>query len=175
MGGQTARMGRWNRPPHAMTDAFTTAGFSEPRPVFAAREVVPNDVHLLATAPSLLFLLLQADRPPRRHDIAGATRHRPVWLVALLTEQVAQPEEDDFASSAGDRRHRDISSQFPATGHALRGHVRDWHQTRRHTDSRDDRSHRVRHTTRHVLLTDRAGVSPPDLLGPPDQPLSGAR
>jgi hypothetical protein len=43
MGGQTALMIFWDRPLHAMTDAFTAAGFriaviSEPAPAPAARE-----------------------------------------------------------------------------------------------------------------------------------------
>ena len=47
MGGQTVPMSFWNRPLHAMTDAFTTAGFrisviSEPDPVPEARELFPD-------------------------------------------------------------------------------------------------------------------------------------
>ncbi|WP_216205026.1 class I SAM-dependent methyltransferase [Amycolatopsis aidingensis] len=66
MAGQTARVTCWNRPLHAMTDAFTAAGFrisvlSEPQPVPAARELFPEDYHLLATAPSFLFFVLRAD------------------------------------------------------------------------------------------------------------------
>ena len=66
MGGQKVPMSFWNRPLHAMTDAFTAAGFqisviSEPQPVPAARELFPDDFHLLATAPSFLFFVLRAD------------------------------------------------------------------------------------------------------------------
>ncbi|GGM86460.1 hypothetical protein GCM10011609_23700 [Lentzea pudingi] len=55
-----------NRPPHAMTDAFTAAGFrtsriSEPPPVPQARDLFPDEHHLLATAPSFLFFVLQAE------------------------------------------------------------------------------------------------------------------
>jgi SAM-dependent methyltransferase len=65
MGGHTASMSFWNRPLHAMTDAFTAAGFrisviSEPHPVPAARELFPQ----LATKPSFLcflFFVLHAD------------------------------------------------------------------------------------------------------------------
>jgi ubiquinone/menaquinone biosynthesis C-methylase UbiE len=65
MGGQTAQMSRWNRPLHAMTDAFTAAGFrisviSEPQPVPAARELFPDDFHILNTFPSFLFFVLHA-------------------------------------------------------------------------------------------------------------------
>ena len=47
MGGQTVPMSFWNRPLHAMTDAFTAAGFrisviSEPDPVPEARELFPD-------------------------------------------------------------------------------------------------------------------------------------
>ena len=47
MGGQTAPMSFWNRPLHAMTDAFTAADFrisviSEPHPVPEARELFPE-------------------------------------------------------------------------------------------------------------------------------------
>jgi SAM-dependent methyltransferase len=65
MGGQTARMSFWHRPLHAVTDAFTAAGFritviSEPEPAPAARELFPDD---LATKPRFLcflFFVLQA-------------------------------------------------------------------------------------------------------------------
>jgi len=68
MGGQTAQMSFWNRPLHAMTDAFTAAGFrisvvSEPQPVPAARELFPDDFHILNTFPSFLFFVLQAEPP----------------------------------------------------------------------------------------------------------------
>jgi SAM-dependent methyltransferase len=66
MGGHTARMRFWSRPLHAMTDAFTAAGFriaviSEPPPAPGARERFPED---LADIPSaflcFLFFVLQA-------------------------------------------------------------------------------------------------------------------
>jgi SAM-dependent methyltransferase len=67
MRGQTARMGFWHRPLHAMTDAFTAAGFriaviSEPPPAPGARELFPD---ILADVPTaflcFLFFVLQAD------------------------------------------------------------------------------------------------------------------
>jgi SAM-dependent methyltransferase len=66
MGGQTAKMTFWNLPLHAMTDAFTAAGFrisviNEPHPVPAARELFGDDFHLLDTFPSFLFFVLQAE------------------------------------------------------------------------------------------------------------------
>ncbi|HET6501269.1 MAG TPA: class I SAM-dependent methyltransferase [Amycolatopsis sp.] len=69
MGGQTARMSFWNRPLHAMTDAFTAAGFricviSEPPPVPAALDLFPEKFRSRPTGPSFLcflFFVLQAD------------------------------------------------------------------------------------------------------------------
>ncbi len=63
-GSQTAQMSFWNRPLHAMTDAFTAAGFrisviSEPDPLPEARELFPE----LATKPRFLcflFFVLEA-------------------------------------------------------------------------------------------------------------------
>ncbi|WP_253789308.1 class I SAM-dependent methyltransferase [Nocardia amikacinitolerans] len=47
MGGQTTRLSFWDRPLHAMTDAFTAAGFritviSEPPPAPTARDLFPE-------------------------------------------------------------------------------------------------------------------------------------
>ena len=66
MGGQTAHMSFWHRPVHAMTDAFTAAGFrisviSEPQPVPEARELDPEGFRMLSTNPSFLFFVLHAD------------------------------------------------------------------------------------------------------------------
>jgi hypothetical protein len=49
VGGQTAELTFWDRPLHAMTDAFTTAGFrvsviSEPPPAPGARELFPTQI-----------------------------------------------------------------------------------------------------------------------------------
>lgn len=65
MHGETARMTFWNKPLHAMTDAFTAAGFrisviSEPHPVPEAREKFPDDFDLLDTFPSFLFFVVEA-------------------------------------------------------------------------------------------------------------------
>ncbi|MGW4065279.1 class I SAM-dependent methyltransferase [Amycolatopsis sp. NPDC004747] len=64
--GHKARMTFWNKPLHAMTDAFTAAGFriaviSEPHPVPAARELFPGDFEILDTFPSFLFFVLAAE------------------------------------------------------------------------------------------------------------------
>ncbi|MEU9835281.1 class I SAM-dependent methyltransferase [Streptosporangium sp. NPDC048047] len=58
LGGNTALLGFWSRPLHAMTDAFTAAGFrigviSEPPPAPAARELFPD---LFATRPTGVFM-----------------------------------------------------------------------------------------------------------------------
>ena len=66
MRGHTALLSFWHRPLHAMTDAFTAAGFriaviSEPPPAPGARELFPE---ILADVPSaflcFLFFVLQA-------------------------------------------------------------------------------------------------------------------
>ena len=67
MGGQTVPMSFWNRPLHAMTDAFTAAGFrisviSEPQPVPEARELFPEEFAASSsTGMSFLFFVLQAE------------------------------------------------------------------------------------------------------------------
>ena len=65
MGGQTAPMSFWDRPLHAMTDAFTAAGFriaviSEPEPSPAARELFPDDIAAKPRFLCFLFFVLQA-------------------------------------------------------------------------------------------------------------------
>ncbi|MFJ9031004.1 methyltransferase domain-containing protein [Streptomyces sp. NPDC102274] len=67
--GQTAPMIFWRRPLHAMTDAFTAAGFrlaviSEPQPDPAAHELYPDDFHSLSTKIGFLFFVLEV--PPDR-------------------------------------------------------------------------------------------------------------
>jgi SAM-dependent methyltransferase len=66
MGGQTALMSFWDRPLHAMTDAFTAAGFriaviSEPAPAPAARELFPDELADKPRFLCFLFFVLQAD------------------------------------------------------------------------------------------------------------------
>lgn len=60
-----ATMSFWNRPLHAMTDAFTAAGLrisviSEPQPVPAARELFPDAFRALSSSLSFLFFVLEA-------------------------------------------------------------------------------------------------------------------
>jgi hypothetical protein len=64
-GGQTVPMKFWRKPLHAMTDAFTAAGFristiSEPQPDPAARDLFPDDFHALSTKPCFLFFVVEA-------------------------------------------------------------------------------------------------------------------
>ncbi|UVS79510.1 class I SAM-dependent methyltransferase [Actinokineospora sp. UTMC 2448] len=68
LGGQTVRLTFWDRPLHAMTDAFTAAGFritviSEPPPAPTARDVFPEVFQEFAGTSFLgfLFFVLQAD------------------------------------------------------------------------------------------------------------------
>jgi SAM-dependent methyltransferase len=61
MGGHTAHMSFWTRPLHAMTDAFSAAGFriaviSEPSPAPGARELFPEDFADLRSGSFLCFL-----------------------------------------------------------------------------------------------------------------------
>jgi len=67
-GGKTAHMTFWRRPLHAMTDAFTGAGFcisliSEPQPDPAARELFPDEFEAMATQPNFLFFVVKAVPP----------------------------------------------------------------------------------------------------------------
>lgn len=61
MGGQTTQMSFWDRPLHAMTDAFTAAGFrittiSEPPYVPEARDLFPDDFRNITGPRFLCFL-----------------------------------------------------------------------------------------------------------------------
>lgn len=81
--GQSAPMRFWRKPLHAMTDAFTTAGFrlsviSEPQPDPAARELFPNDFHDLSIKPVFLFFVVEV--PPS-----------PVWLWDVSNRNSPQP------------------------------------------------------------------------------------
>jgi SAM-dependent methyltransferase len=67
MGGQTAVMSFWHRPLHAMTDAFTAAGFriaviSEPPPAPGARELFPDVLADKQAFLCFIFFVLQAGR-----------------------------------------------------------------------------------------------------------------
>ena len=64
-GGHTALMSFWHRPLHAMTDAFTAAGFqiaviSEPPPAPAARELFPDEIAAEPRFLCFLFFVLRA-------------------------------------------------------------------------------------------------------------------
>ena len=64
-GGQSTLMSFWNRPLHAMTDAFTEAGFritviSEPEPAPEAHELFPDQLADLPRFLSVLFFVLEA-------------------------------------------------------------------------------------------------------------------
>jgi SAM-dependent methyltransferase len=64
--GQKMPMSFWNRPLHAMTDSFISAGFrisviSEPLPAEEGRDVDPEGFLLLSTRPNFLFFVLEAE------------------------------------------------------------------------------------------------------------------
>lgn len=68
MGGQTAQLTFWDRPLHAMTEAFTAAGFridavGEPSALPSARELFPDgyDEHTGMRFLGFLFFALHAD------------------------------------------------------------------------------------------------------------------
>ncbi len=66
MGGRPVTMSFWNRPLHAMTDAFTAAGFrisviSEPDPVPEARELFPDAFVGRTSFLCFLFFVLHAE------------------------------------------------------------------------------------------------------------------
>jgi len=66
MGGHTALMSFWHRPLHAMTDAFSAAGFriaviSEPLPAPEAYELFPGALAAKPRFLCFLFFVLQAD------------------------------------------------------------------------------------------------------------------
>ncbi len=77
MGGQAVPMVFWHRPVHAMTDAFTAAGFrisviSEPHPAPEARELFPEELEKFPT--SFLSPVLRPARritPPVRVGLRG--------------------------------------------------------------------------------------------------------
>ncbi|WP_434088598.1 class I SAM-dependent methyltransferase [Amycolatopsis japonica] len=65
--GQKAVLTYWHRPLHAMTDAFTAAGFrtsvvSEPHPAPGARERFPEELAGKTAFLSFLFFVLEADQ-----------------------------------------------------------------------------------------------------------------
>ncbi|MBB5939792.1 class I SAM-dependent methyltransferase [Streptomyces zagrosensis] len=71
--GQSVPLSFWRRPLHAMTDAFTTAGFrlaviSEPQPDPAGRELFPEEFHTLSTKIGFLFFLLETPPPTADSD-----------------------------------------------------------------------------------------------------------
>ena len=70
----------WRRPLHAMTDAFTAAGFrlsvvSEPQPDPAARDLFPADFHEFATRMTFLFFVVEV--PAWACLRAGGSGRRP--------------------------------------------------------------------------------------------------
>ncbi|MFC7326566.1 class I SAM-dependent methyltransferase [Marinactinospora rubrisoli] len=72
-GGRSVPMRFWRRPLHAMTDAFTAAGFrlsviSEPQPDPTTRALFPGDFESLSTRIGFLFFVLEAPPSPVGSD-----------------------------------------------------------------------------------------------------------
>lgn len=81
-GGQSAPMTFWRKPLHAMTGAFTAAGFrltalDEPQPDPAARELFPDAFHDLATRATFLIFVLEVPLPTDSSDGGPAADSRP--------------------------------------------------------------------------------------------------
>jgi hypothetical protein len=90
MGGQTARMSFWHRPLHAMTDAFTAAGFriaviSEPPPAPGARELFPESLAYTSAT------VIRMRNPARRSQLL---RTGSVGLGQLAFEAVSKGTPD---------------------------------------------------------------------------------
>jgi SAM-dependent methyltransferase len=71
--GQLVPMRFWRKPLHAMTEAFTAAGFrlsaiSEPQPDPAARDLFPDDFQDLSTKPCFLFFVVEVPPPTTGSD-----------------------------------------------------------------------------------------------------------
>ncbi|GII84059.1 methyltransferase [Sphaerisporangium siamense] len=71
--GRSVPMRFWRRPLHAMTEAFTTAGFrlaviGEPQPDPAARELFPDGFHDLSSKPVFLFFVVEVPPPAAGSD-----------------------------------------------------------------------------------------------------------
>ncbi|CAL9373958.1 2-methoxy-6-polyprenyl-1,4-benzoquinol methylase, mitochondrial [Streptomyces sp. enrichment culture] len=80
--GQSVPMRFWRKPLHAMTDAFTTAGFrlsviSEPQPDPAARELFPDGFHDLSTGTTFLFFVVEVPPSATGPDDRGVSRSGP--------------------------------------------------------------------------------------------------
>ncbi|MEU9862539.1 class I SAM-dependent methyltransferase [Streptomyces sp. NPDC047971] len=71
--GQSAPMRFWRKPLHAMTDAFTAAGFrltviGEPQPDPAARELFPDGFRDLSSTTTFLFFVVEVPLPAAGSD-----------------------------------------------------------------------------------------------------------
>ncbi|MFJ7591749.1 class I SAM-dependent methyltransferase [Streptomyces sp. NPDC097617] len=80
VGGRSVPMRFWRKPLHAMTDAFTTAGFrltaiGEPLPDPAARELFPDAFPALSTTPTFLFFVVEV--PPSASGSEYRSADRP--------------------------------------------------------------------------------------------------
>jgi SAM-dependent methyltransferase len=81
---QSMPMRFWRKPLHAMTDAFTTAGFrlsviSEPQPDPAARELFPDTFDDLSTRPTFLFFVVEVppSTTPSADSASRGSRAKP--------------------------------------------------------------------------------------------------
>ncbi|WP_237408658.1 class I SAM-dependent methyltransferase [Streptomyces sp. M2CJ-2] len=102
--GRSVPMRFWRKPLHAMTDAFTTAGFrltviSEPQPDPAARELFPDDFHDLSTKPTFLFFVLEVPSSATgSDDRTGAEHQRSRSRIEATVRTPAIDEQRDQQS-----------------------------------------------------------------------------
>lgn len=137
--GQSAPMKIWRRPLHAMSDAFTTAGFriaalSEPQPDPAARELFPDDFHALSTKTAFLFFVLEvppsadtenprhANTPDRKPQMPGKRAHTSKNRIASPLQKVrgaryASPVQGPDAEAIAEIN----KSAFPAWREGFKG------------------------------------------------------
>jgi hypothetical protein len=88
--GRMAVLAYWHRPPHAMTDAFTVAGFrtaviSEPHPAAGARERFPDEFGDEQAFLCFLFFVLEAVQRPRR---GRSVRHEEDLVARVVVAGV---------------------------------------------------------------------------------------
>lgn len=96
--GQTAELSYWHRPLHAMTSAFTEAGFriavvSEPPPAPGARERFPEVFkEIFGNLPSptafLSFLFFVLESPDDKIKISLSERHCPIPHAQPMSREV---------------------------------------------------------------------------------------
>ncbi|WP_228835578.1 class I SAM-dependent methyltransferase [Nocardia abscessus] len=120
MGGQTARLSFWDRPLHAMIDAFTAAGFrisviSEAPALPSAQDLAPRSIrrdhrHEVLVLPVLRPACRLTTAPRRCHKRDGLKMNRHGWGAASFLEEDGHHAEALPARGTG---------EVPASGSRL--------------------------------------------------------